>query len=122
MLAFEADMKLRWIKHMENNPVTEGCISCKSSDEKCPGQSKQICLLGWAMGSAGRGWQLWVDGVHGSVHVLPGNELHTSHTSAVWCVNHLKIKLFKEHMGNRTGDPGPWQKAWVTVQTLVLEY
>lgn len=44
-------MNLRWIKHTENNPVTEGCISCKSSNEKCLGQSKQICLLGWA-----RGW------------------------------------------------------------------
>lgn len=115
-LAFEADKKLRWIKRMENNPVAEGCVSCKSSDEKCPGQSKRICLLGWARG------QLWVDCVHGSVNVLPGNELHTSHTSAVRCVNHLTAKLFKEHMGNRTGDPGPWQKAWVTVQTLVLEY
>lgn len=35
-LALETGAKLRWIKCMENNPVTEGGISCKSNDEKCP--------------------------------------------------------------------------------------
>lgn len=44
-------MKLRWIKRMENNPVTEGYVSCKSSDEKCPGQQADL-FVGLGEGTA----------------------------------------------------------------------